>query len=132
MEFETHAMDAWTDDDRKAFGSRLAEARKRKGLSQVDVAAALGLNTKQAVSHWEVGRNTPSAEQLAMMASEYGASVEALLGGAAVWPFGPDIPASAVMMLPPELLAEARGMLKLLLAQSAKAEAAARKPDRAA
>lgn len=38
---------------------------------------------------------------------------------AQAWPFGPDISAADVAALPRELLAEARGMLKLLLAQSA-------------
>lgn len=113
-------MEPWSEHDRRAFGQRLAEARKRKGMSQVDVAAALGLNTKQAVSHWEVGRNTPSAEQLALLASEYGVPVESLLTGRVSWPFGPDVPIEAVQALPPELMAEARGMLRVLLAQAAK------------
>ena len=111
-------MDAWTDEDRRAFGARLAEARKRRGLSQVDVAAALDLKTKQAVSHWEVGRNTPSAEQLAMLSAEYKVSVSSLLLGAV------QLPAQSAMPLTAELMAaieSADGEKRLMIENAARA-----------
>lgn len=36
------------------------------------------------------------------------------------WPFGADVPPGAVAGLPPDLLSEARGMLKALLGQAAR------------
>lgn len=45
----------------------------------------------------------------------------------AQWPFGEDVPISAVQKLPADLAAEARGMLRWLLSQAASREAESRK-----
>lgn len=45
------------------FARALRSARKAAGLSQNDLARKIGV-TFMAVSHWEVGRNYPRAEQL--------------------------------------------------------------------
>lgn len=45
------------------IGEQLREARKRKGLTQEALAAALHMS-RQGISHWEQGRTTPDAEML--------------------------------------------------------------------
>lgn len=47
----------------KPFPDQLIEARKKHGLTQDDLAAALHI-TRSTVSHWENGRYLPSPEQL--------------------------------------------------------------------
>lgn len=60
-------MNEWTVEERRQFGKRLRDARLQKKMSQTEVAAIFGLE-KQAVSHWEQGRNLPSAERLDVLA----------------------------------------------------------------
>ena len=49
------------------IGQKLRNARKVKGLTQVEVANALGV-TQGAVRQWEAGATTPSAGKLAKVA----------------------------------------------------------------
>lgn len=46
------------------FGDRLKSARKARGMSGVDLGAALEVS-KQTISNWEHGRNQPDLDQLA-------------------------------------------------------------------
>jgi transcriptional regulator with XRE-family HTH domain len=71
-------MEQWTDVERAAFGRRLAAARADKQMTQTEVGVMFGLG-KAAVSSWEKGRNSPTAEQLARLSAEYGSPVEWLL-----------------------------------------------------
>lgn len=62
-----------------SFGERLRKARKRKGLSQVDVFKALGLNNK-SLSRYENDETTPNPETLQRLIRLYDVSSEYVLG----------------------------------------------------
>ncbi len=55
-----------------------SQARKKAGLSQSQVAKALGVD-QSAVCRWETGENMPRAAMLARMAQLYGCTVDDLL-----------------------------------------------------
>ena len=61
------------------FGERLKRARKRKGLSQMDVLDAIGLSNK-SLSRYEKGDTAPSPDTLMRLARLYDVSSEFLLG----------------------------------------------------
>jgi transcriptional regulator with XRE-family HTH domain len=61
-----------------AFGNRLANARRAAGITQEELASAVGLG-KGAISSWEVGRTQPSAEQLAVITKRLRVSADSLL-----------------------------------------------------
>ncbi len=61
------------------FGQRLAELRKKRRLSQSDVANKLGVN-KATVSAYERNTTAPSIETLKRLAVIYNASVDFILG----------------------------------------------------
>jgi transcriptional regulator with XRE-family HTH domain len=71
------------DDERKALGQRMAAARKLAGFTLEGAAKALTESgrpiTKQAVGHWESGRNLPDALWLRRLAKLYDTSVDAML-----------------------------------------------------
>lgn len=62
-----------------SFGERLRKARKRKGLSQIDVFKALGLNNK-SLSRYEKDETTPNPETLQKLIRLYDVSSEYILG----------------------------------------------------
>lgn len=57
----------------------LKELRKQSGLSQVDVACALGV-LQTTVSMWETGDNMPRAAMLPKLAELYHCSIDDLYG----------------------------------------------------
>ena len=57
----------------------LIALRKQKGLSQQELAEAVGVS-RQAVSRWETGQSAPSTEKLVALCTLYGVSLDALLG----------------------------------------------------
>lgn len=61
------------------FGERLRKARKRKGLSQMDVFDAIGLNNK-SLSRYENGDTAPNPETLKRLIRLYDVSSEYILG----------------------------------------------------
>lgn len=61
------------------FGERLAEARQRAGLSQVQVAEALGMS-QRTVAHWERKRSPVYPDQLVTLCELLSVSPEELLG----------------------------------------------------
>lgn len=74
---------AHSEEDRKALGKRLSAARTLKSLT-IDAAAkkltALGYPiTKQALGHWETGRNVPDALWLRRLAKLYETTLDALV-----------------------------------------------------
>lgn len=74
---------AHSEEDRKALGKRLSAARTLKALT-IEAAArqltALGYPiTKQALGHWETGRNVPDALWLRRLAKLYGTTLDALV-----------------------------------------------------
>lgn len=60
-------------------GERIAEHRKRLGLSQDELADRLYV-TRQAVSKWERGASAPSLDTLGEMRKLFSVSIEELLG----------------------------------------------------
>lgn len=71
-------QDDTIDPVRKGFGMRLMAARKRKGLTQQDVADVFGVK-KGTVSAWENGRGDPGVIALRKLAKLYDVSADALL-----------------------------------------------------
>lgn len=64
-----------------SIGTRIAEARKRKGLTQDQLAEAMGVSP-QAVSKWENDMSCPDITLLPQLADYFGISVDDLLRGA--------------------------------------------------
>jgi transcriptional regulator with XRE-family HTH domain len=64
---------------RLGFSERLMHFRKKKSMTQKEVALALDISNK-TVSHWETGRTAPDAETLKKIAQLYGVDVEAIEG----------------------------------------------------
>lgn len=62
-----------------AFSSALREARKKKRLSQAELASRLGI-TQQAVGKWESGKSSPDPATVARIAEILGTSTDYLLG----------------------------------------------------
>lgn len=56
----------------------LISARKKAGLTQMQVANKLGI-TDSAVNQWERGKTFPKTEQLPKLARLYGCTVDELL-----------------------------------------------------
>jgi len=65
------------------FADRLRYLRTARGLSQGDLASALGLS-KQAISSYETRGAEPSIDTLRKMAAFFGVSVDYLTGESAV------------------------------------------------
>lgn len=80
------------------FGDRLAEARKRKGLSQHRLAEHVGVS-RSAVQGWERKRFFPSLENLVDAAELLNQSIDYLVWGNEVW----NGIASRVRKIPPVL-----------------------------
>lgn len=60
------------------FGNRIFQERRKRGLSQTELAAMLGV-TNKAVSKWENGRAKPTTNTLRKLAAVFGADLAALL-----------------------------------------------------
>lgn len=61
------------------FCDNLKEYRKQKGYSQTQLGDRIGV-TRQAISRWESGADTPSLERIASLARVLGVSIDALAG----------------------------------------------------
>lgn len=61
------------------LSNRLRMLRKQKKLSQQEIAEMIGV-TRQAYSHYELGRRNPDYKQLVTLCDFYGVSLEYLLG----------------------------------------------------
>lgn len=61
------------------FGARLIALRKIRGLSQYDLADALGVK-QPTVSYYETQDGTPQADALSKMAKVLGVTVDELMG----------------------------------------------------
>jgi transcriptional regulator with XRE-family HTH domain len=91
-----------------SFGTRLAETRRLKKLTQEQLGKGLGTDgkdvTKAVVSGWEQDQHSPRADQLRMMCERLDCSADFLLLGRSAAPSG----------LSPEMaeLAEAAERLK--------------------
>ena len=58
---------------------KLVDLRKKKGLSQVELAEAINVS-RQAISRWEVGSAMPSADNLMWLSKFYEVSMDELMG----------------------------------------------------
>ena len=70
--------------------NRIYEMRKNAGLTQADLAKALGV-TDVAVSKWESGKQSPSSKTLSKLADFFNVSVDEVLGrpNSAKWKTSP-------------------------------------------
>jgi transcriptional regulator with XRE-family HTH domain len=66
------------------FGTRIAEARRRAGLTQVELAGRLGV-TQQVVAAWERRNVALRAEQIKILAEALGTTADYLIGIAVTW-----------------------------------------------
>ena len=66
--------------DQQAIGNLIAEERKRRGLTQQQLADRLGV-TNKAVSKWEKGRSLPDVALFEPLCGELELSVSELLAG---------------------------------------------------
>lgn len=57
---------------------KLAQLRRKQGLSQQDVARALGV-TRQTISNWECGQGAPAIDKAKELAALYSISLEDLV-----------------------------------------------------
>jgi transcriptional regulator with XRE-family HTH domain len=64
------------------LGERIRDARRAIGLTQAQLAAAVGV-TRSAVAQWETGRAGQVGANLARVAAALGVSAEHLLSGGA-------------------------------------------------
>lgn len=71
---------------------RLKEARKAKGMTQVEVSKIIGIS-QNGYSDWETGKNRVDAVSLNKLADLYGVSVDYLLGGS-------ETPTNTVLRIP--------------------------------
>ncbi len=60
------------------LGDKIYNLRKKKGLSQVDLADKLGVS-RQSVSNWETGSSNPEIGKLSPLAQALGVTVDFLL-----------------------------------------------------
>jgi transcriptional regulator with XRE-family HTH domain len=59
-------------------GKKIAELREKRGLTQDELAARLGI-TRAALSHYETGRRQPDYDTLCLIAEFFHVSVDYLL-----------------------------------------------------
>lgn len=61
-------------------GTRVAQARQKRGLSQQALASRIGV-ARSSVARIEIGASTPSLDLALALSRELGESVETLFGG---------------------------------------------------
>jgi len=82
-------MTGTADDERTKIGDRLRQAREYMGLSQDDVALALGLS-RPSVTNIELGSRKVEALEMSKLAKLYRRPMEYLLTGSEPAPSGPE------------------------------------------
>lgn len=76
------------------FGEKLQALRRAKGLSQEQLAEALGV-TRQAISKWELNASLPDVEKLLALSEFFAVSTDYLLKESILSPTPPAAPESA-------------------------------------
>ena len=66
--------------EKNMIGKYLRDLRRRRGMSQKELALALGVS-KQTISNWEVGRNVPRMKAVEKRANIFGVSRNSVLAG---------------------------------------------------
>ena len=61
------------------FKNRLKELRTIRGLSQMQLALAVGVS-QSAIAKWELGKTEPTASAIILLAAYFGESTDYLLG----------------------------------------------------
>ena len=61
------------------FKERLKELRTSKGLSQMQLAQAVGIS-QSAIAKWELGKTEPTATAIILLAAFFGETTDYLLG----------------------------------------------------
>ena len=61
------------------FQERLKELRVAKGLSQMQLAQAVGIS-QSAIAKWELGKTEPTASAIILLATYFGETTDYLLG----------------------------------------------------
>ena len=64
----------------RVFGARVEAARKKKGLTQEELAERIGVS-QSMINHIEKARKKPSFENAIAIAREFNTTVESLLAG---------------------------------------------------
>lgn len=82
-ELETLAPMSDTPAHRQSLGARIKEARKARGMSQPQLATAVGVSS-QAVGQWERGTTSPTHDRLERLAVVLDRSLVWLLSGSDV------------------------------------------------
>lgn len=77
IDYKTALQSALGDKDSEVW-LELITQRKKAGLTQMQVAQALGI-TDSAVNQWEKGKTFPKTEQLPKLAKLLGCTVDELL-----------------------------------------------------
>ena len=95
------------------IGKRIAHLRKKKGLTQEELANAMGVSP-QAVSKWENDQTCPDISALPTLSKLLGVTVDELLGCEAQVP--------AVRVLPPEERKDPRDMMLRIIVDSAEGD----------
>ena len=68
-------------DKNENFGDRLKKARNAAGLTQEQLASALGKKSKLSISGWEQGKQSPPIDTLKDICEILGCSADYLLHG---------------------------------------------------
>ena len=63
----------------REFSTRIKYIRKQRGERQADFAKAIGIS-QNMISHWEIGRCEPSANNIIKLCQHYNVSADWLLG----------------------------------------------------
>ena len=66
--------------EKNMIGKYLRDLRRRRGMSQKELALALGVS-KQTISNWEVGRKVPRMKAVEKIANIFGVSRNSILAG---------------------------------------------------
>lgn len=66
--------------EKNMIGKYLRALRRRRGMSQQELALALGVS-KQTISNWEVGRKVPRMKAIEKIANVFGVSRNSILAG---------------------------------------------------
>ena len=80
-----------SDVKRTAFGTRLFNARKARGITQQELADKIGI-TKRMVANYEGISDGPTIERLTELAKALGVTVSYLLGESPLKNIEPEVP----------------------------------------
>ena len=72
-------MTYFTYNIRMRFSEKIKELREEKGLSQMGLANATGIN-QSTIARWELEKSEPTASALIKLSKFFGESVDYILG----------------------------------------------------